>query len=63
MAKFFYNRMCDLDLGLMVLDCKLVQDILTLNICMKLWQNLSINEGPRMMTKFFLKNSHCDRDL
>ena len=35
-----------------------------LNICEKLEQNRSINDGARAMTMFFFKkNSHCDLDL
>ena len=49
---FSYNSMCDLDLGLMILDWNLIQDIVALNICVMLYQNLSLNEVPRMMTKF-----------
>ena len=35
------------------LDCKFIQDIVALNICVKLYQNLSINKGARVTTKLF----------
>ena len=48
-----------------MLDCKLIRDIVALNICMKLYQNLSIDNGPKAMTKvfFLLRNSNSDLDL
>ena len=49
---FFYHTNSDLDLGPKILDCKLVQDNVALNICVK-YQNLSINKGVKVMTKFF----------
>ena len=57
------NSKCDLDAGPKLLDCKLVQDNAALNICVKLLQNLSTNEGAKAIRKFFLKNSNCDLDL
>ena len=44
------NSICDLDLGPYILDCKLVQDNVVLNICVKLYQNLSVSDD-----KVFLK--------
>ena len=44
---------CDLDLGPRTLKVKCFQDIVILNICVKLNQNRSINNGARVMTKFF----------
>ena len=46
-----------------ILDHKFVQDIVTLNICAKLYNNLSINKGARGTTKLFSKNSNCELDL
>ena len=50
---FSLNSNCDLDLGPKILDCDRVQDNAALNICVKLLQNLSINEGAKAITKFF----------
>ena len=49
---FFLNSNCDLNLH-KILDCKFVQDNAALNICVKLLQTLSINEGAEAITKFF----------
>ena len=46
-----------------MLECKHVQDIVTLNICVKLYQNRSINEGTKAMTTFSSENRNCDLDL
>ena len=45
-----------------MLECKHVQDIVTLNICVKLYQNRSINEGTKAMTTFSSENRNCDLD-
>ena len=39
----------------MVLECSLksIQDIVVQNICVKLCSNWSVNEGGRVLTKFF----------
>ena len=51
--RFSKNSHCDLDLGPRILKLELVQDIVILNICVKLSQNRLINKGARVMTKFF----------
>ena len=38
------NSNCDLDLGPTIQDCNLVKDNVVLNICVKLYQNLSISD-------------------
>ena len=43
-------------------NLNLIKIFFILNICVKLQQNRSINEGARATTVFF-KNSHCDLDL
>ena len=62
MTEFFPSN-CDLDLGPKILDCKLIQDNVALNICVKIYRNLSINKGAKAMTRVFLKVSNCDPDL
>ena len=52
MTKFFLKS-SDCDLDPKVLEYKPVQDIVTLNISVRLYQNRSINEGRKAMTKFF----------
>ena len=56
-TKFFFskNSNCDLDLGLAMLKCNCLQNIVILNICVKLYQNQFTNKGIRMMRKFFQK--------
>ena len=53
MKEFFPNSNCDHDFGPEIPDCKLVQDNVALNICARLYQNLSINKGTKVMIKFF----------
>ena len=53
MTKTSYNSNCDLDLSPIMLKHKLIQDIAILNICMKLYQNQSINESIRVLSAFF----------
>ena len=55
MTEFFSNNICGLDLVPKILDRKLLQDIVAFNIYVKLYQNLTINEGSWEKTKFFLK--------
>ena len=49
---FFYKTVCELGIEPKILNRKLVQDIVAVNICVKLYRNLSINIGSRRMTKF-----------
>ena len=35
-----------------ILDRKFAHDTVTINICLKCYQKLSVNEGARGMTKF-----------
>ena len=50
------KRKSDLDFNHRPQKHELVQDIYTLNICVKLYENQSTDEGARTMTKcFFLK--------
>ena len=42
--------------------CKHVQDVVTLNICVRLYQNQSINKGTKVMTTFLSENNNCDFD-
>ena len=43
-------------------ESKFVHNIFASNICVKLYKKLSLNKGPRAMTKFS-KKSNCDLDL
>ena len=60
---FFLKQQYDLDLGPKILDCNLIQDNVALNICGKLYQNLSISKSAKAMTKIFSKDSNFDLDL
>ena len=56
MTKSFYEKSHSvLDFGLRMFKLKYVQHIVILNVCMKINQNQSINEGDKRMTKSFLK--------
>ena len=45
MKKLSFNSNCDLDLSPIMLNHKSIQDVAIPNICMKLYQNQSINDN------------------
>ena len=49
MKKFYYNSNCDLDLSPIVLKHKIIQDVAIPKICIKLYQNQSINEQVHVL--------------
>ena len=63
MIFFLKNSNYDIDFVRKILHHELVQDIVTLNICVKLYQTLSINIGDRAYGDFFSKNNKCDHDF
>ena len=53
MKKNSSNSNCDLDFSHTMLKHKLIQDVDIPKICMKLYQNQSINERIRLLTTYF----------
>ena len=51
--KFSLNSNCDLDLIPIMLKHTLIQDVAIPKICMKLYQNQTINESIGVLTTYF----------
>ena len=52
MKEFSSNSNCDLDFIPIMLKHKLIQDVAIPKICMKLYQNQSINESIGLLTTY-----------
>ena len=53
MNKFSSNSNCNLDLSHIMLKHKLIEDVAIPEICMKLYQNQTINESIGLLTTYF----------
>ena len=51
--KISSNSSCDIDLNSIMLKHKLIQEVAIPKICMKLYQNQSINESIGLLTTYF----------